>query len=57
LKPTNYAIAEAAPSRISIVARPCGNHGLVDEVSAFSREGINTLVSTLTDEEAKKLGL
>lgn len=57
MKATIYPIIEAAPYRISIVARPRGNDWLCDEVSAFSREGINTLVSMLTDEEAGELGL
>jgi hypothetical protein len=47
LKPTIYTFAEADH----------GNDGPVDEVSAFSRAGIDTLVSMLTDEEAKELGL
>jgi len=42
---------------MSIVARPRGNEWLSDEVSAFSREGIDTLSSMLTDEEAVELGL
>jgi len=57
LKATIYPITAAAPYRISIVARPRGNEWLCDEVSAFSREGIDTLVSMLTDEEAVELGL
>ena len=57
MKPTIYPITVAAPYRISIVARPRGNDWLSDEVSAFSREGIDTLVSMLTNEEAGELGL
>jgi len=57
LKPTIYPITAAAPYRMSIVARPRGNEWLSDEVSAFSREGIDTLSSMLTDEEAVELGL
>lgn len=57
MKTTIYPITAAAPYRISIVARPRGNDWLCDEVSAFSREGIDTLVSMLTDEEAGELGL
>jgi protein-tyrosine phosphatase len=57
LKPTIYAITVAAPYRLSIVARPRGNDWLCDEVSALSREGIDTLVSMLTDGEANELGL
>lgn len=52
-----YTITIAAPYRLSIVARPRGNDWLCDEVSALSREGIDTLVSMLTDGEANELGL
>ena len=54
---TTYPVTAAAPYRIAIAARPRGNDWLCDEVSAFSREGIDTLVSMLTDEEAEELGL
>jgi hypothetical protein len=57
LKPTIYANAVAAPYRLSIVACPRGNDWLCDEVSALSREGIDTLVSMLTDGEANELRL
>ena len=57
MKPTIYAITAAAPYRISIVARPRGNDWLCDEVNALRLEGIDTLVSMLTDEEAIELGL
>jgi len=56
LRPTIYRIT-AAPYRISIVARPRGNDWLYDEVSAFSWDGVDTLVSMLTEEEAGELGL
>jgi protein-tyrosine phosphatase len=46
-----------APSRIAIVARPRGNDWLCEEVRALSNEGIDVLVSMLTDEEANELGL
>ena len=57
MKATIYPITAAAPYRLSIVARPRGNDWLYDEVSAFSQEGIDTLVSLLTDQEANELGL
>jgi len=57
MKATIYSIKEAAPNRIAIVARPRGDDWLCDEMSALSREGIDVLVSMLTEEEANDLGL
>jgi len=57
LKATVYPIADATPNRIAIVACPRGNDWLCEEISAFSREGIEILVSLLTDEETEELGL
>src|SRR5215470_10176332 len=56
MKPTIYPII-AAPSRIAIVARPRGGDWLGDEIAALAREGIDVLVSMLTEEEARELGL
>jgi protein-tyrosine phosphatase len=42
---------------MAIVARPRGGDWLSDELSALSREGIDVLVSMLTEEEANELGL
>lgn len=57
MKATVYSIKEAAPNRIAIVARPRGGDWLCDEMSALSREGIDVLVSLLTEEETDELGL
>jgi protein-tyrosine phosphatase len=57
MKATIYSIKEAAPNRIAIVARPRGGDWLCDELSALSREGIDILVSMLTEEEINELGL
>jgi protein-tyrosine phosphatase len=57
MKATIYSIKEAAPNRIAIVARPRGGDWLCDELNALSREGIDVLVSMLTDEEINELGL
>jgi protein-tyrosine phosphatase len=57
MKATIYSIKEAAPNRIAIVARPRGGDWLCDELSAISREGIDVLVSMLTEEEINELGL
>jgi protein-tyrosine phosphatase len=57
MKATIYPIKAAAPNRIAIVARPRGGDWLCDELSELSREGINVLVSMLTEEESTELGL
>lgn len=57
MKATIYSIKEAAPNRIAIVARPRGGDWLCDELSALSREGIDVLISMLTEEEADELEL
>lgn len=57
MKATVYPITDAARNHIAIVARPRGNDWLGEEISALSREGIDVLVSMLTDEEAEELGL
>jgi len=57
MKATVYPVGLAAPCRIAIVPRPRGGDWLCDELTALSREGIDVLVSMLTHEEAKELGL
>jgi len=57
MKATIYSIKTAAPDRIAIVARPRGGDWLCDELTALSAEGIDVLVSMLTEEESRELGL
>jgi protein-tyrosine phosphatase len=57
MKATIYSITKANPNRIAIIARPRGNDWLSEEMSALSREGVDILVSMLTGEETKELGL
>ncbi|SRR5581483_329908 len=57
MRATIFPITAAAPIRIAIVARPRGNDWLCDEIRALSQEGIEVLVSMLTNEEAHELGL
>src|SRR5258708_3263169 len=52
-----YWISAAQPYRLAIVARPRGHDWLADEIEDLAREGIDTLVSMLTSEEATELGL
>jgi protein-tyrosine phosphatase len=57
MKATVYPIKAGATNRIAIVARPRGGDWLCDELSALSAEGIDVLVSMLTEEESQELGL
>ena len=57
VKATIYPIRAVTPHRVAIVARPRGGDWLCDELSALSSEGIDVLVSMLTDEESTELGL
>lgn len=52
-----YWIRHAEPSKLAIVSRPRGGDWLEDDLAALKRDGINVLVSLLTDPEAKELGL
>jgi protein-tyrosine phosphatase len=57
MKATVYSVRTAAPNRIAIVARPRGGDWLCDELSALAGEGVDVLVSMLTEEESRELGL
>jgi protein-tyrosine phosphatase len=57
MKATIYSIKTAAPDRTAIVARPRSGDWLCDELTALSGEGIDVLVSMLTEEESRELGL
>jgi protein-tyrosine phosphatase len=57
MKPTIYRIESALPYRLSIVARPRGGDWLCDEIHGLSADGVQLLISMLTDEEAGELGL
>jgi protein-tyrosine phosphatase len=57
MKATVYPIRAAEPYKLSIVARPRGGDWLGDEIDALRREGIDVLVSMLTAEESRELGL
>jgi protein-tyrosine phosphatase len=57
MRATIYPIQSGGPYRLAIVARPRGGDWLIDELAAFSREGVDVLVSMLVPEEAQELGL
>jgi protein-tyrosine phosphatase len=57
MKATVYPIELARPHRLAIIARPRGGDWLCDELAALSREGIEVVVSMLTNEESQELGL
>src|SRR5580704_18435031 len=43
--------------KLALAARPRGDDWLEDEIASWRREGIDTVFSLLTSEEAKDLGL
>ncbi len=57
MKATIYPIKAAIPNRMAIIARPRGGDWLCEELTALSNEGIDVLVSMLTEEESNELGL
>lgn len=57
MKATIYPITDASPNHLAIVARPHGYDWLHDEIRDLSQEGVEILVSMLTEEEAEELGL
>ena len=52
-----FPIPMAVAGRLVIVARPRGNDWLVDDVAAWKRQGVTTVVSLLAKDEAESLGL
>jgi len=56
MRATIYPI-KADPYRLAIVSRPRGGDWLRDELMALSHEGVEALVSMLTEDEAEELGL
>jgi len=57
LNAITYPVVAAAPNRITVVARPRGGDWLGDDLNLLSREGIDILVSMLTDVEKGELEL
>jgi protein-tyrosine phosphatase len=54
---TSYHIEGPWPGQLAIVPRPRGGDWLGDEVRTLKDEGFDILVSLLTEEESKELGL
>ena len=57
MKAVLYEIPVDALGRLAIVPRPRGGDWLEDEVRAWREAGITTVVSMLTSEETRELGL
>jgi hypothetical protein len=55
--PKLYWISSSWPGKLAISARPRGGDWLEDEVQGWHREGVEIVVSLLTSEEMKELGL
>lgn len=57
MRPELYWINGPWRGRLAIAARPRGNDWLHDEINAWKASGIDTVVSFLTAEEERDLGL
>ena len=57
MKPQLYWIDGGSPGRLAMLPRPRGGEWLEDEVRAWKHEGIDIVVSLLTEEEIEELGL
>ena len=52
-----YWIDQIAPHRLAIMPRPRGGDWLEDEIQSLRLEGVDVLVSLLTEAEARELEL
>ncbi len=57
MKPEIYWIGGPWPGKLAIVGRPRGNDWLEDEILAWKGLGIDRVVSSLTPDEVRELGL
>lgn len=57
MKPTIYWIDNPGPGRIAVLARPRGDDWLESEVLGWREDGIDVVVSLLTEPEDRLLGL
>lgn len=57
MNPKLYWLSNASHGQIAISARPRGGDWLEDEVEGWRRQGINVIVSLLTDSENRELDL
>ena len=52
-----YWLDETWPGRVAVAARPRGGDWLKDEIAAWKRAGVDTILSLLTPEEEEDLDL
>jgi len=57
MSPYLYWIDANSPGRLAITSRPRGGDWLEDEVEAWRKNGVDVVVSLLTPDEVKELGL
>ena len=57
MKADIYWIDQLAPHRLAIMPRPRGGDWLEDEIRSLRLEGVDVLVSLLTETEARELEL
>ena len=52
-----YWVGGPWPGKLALAARPRGDDWLEDEIAGWRREGVDTVLSLLTSDEEKDLGL
>ena len=57
MRPALHVIAWPGPGRLATMAHPRGGGWLADEMTALAHAGVDVLVSALTLEESRRLGL
>ncbi len=57
MEPKLYWIANSSPGRLAISARPRGGDWLEDEIEGWRKQGIDVVVSLLTQPENEELDL
>jgi protein-tyrosine phosphatase len=57
MRPNLFWVEGTTPGRLAIAARPRAGDWLEDELRGFGREGVSVVVSLLTIDEVRELGL
>src|SRR5690242_305620 len=57
MKATPFVIDWPAPGRLGVMVCPAGGERLADDLAALREEGVDTLVSALSDHERRWLNL
>jgi hypothetical protein len=57
MNPALHVVAWRGPGRLAMMGHPRAGCSVTDEMNALARIGVDVLVSALTDEERRKLGV